>query len=165
MRSFLYNYIDSPLGKIEIRFDEAGIYAIKFISENEATKTASEMIFPCVVEAAKQIQEYFTGARKDFDLKLQFRGTDFQNSVWKELATIPYGKTLTYLQMARRLGDEKCIRAAASANGRNPFAIVIPCHRVIGSNGSLTGYAGELWRKQWLLEHEAKICGTLHTLF
>ncbi len=85
--------------------------------------------------------------------------------MWNELTKINFGKTVSYLQMAKQLGDVKCIRAAASANGKNPFAIVVPCHRVIGTNGNLTGYAGELWRKQWLLEHEAKVEGVYQKLF
>jgi methylated-DNA-[protein]-cysteine S-methyltransferase len=165
LRLFNYNYFESPLGKIEVRSDSEGVYAIKFVSENDLLKPNSENVTPHVEEAIKQIKEYFNGERKIFDIKLRFRGTDFQNSVWNQLQQIPFGKTYTYLKMARLLGDEKCIRAAASANGKNPFAIVIPCHRVIGTNGSLTGYAGELWRKQWLLEHEARVCGTLQTLF
>ena len=86
--------------------------------------------------------------------ELHFSATEFQQKVWSQLQTIPFGKTISYIQLAKDLGDEKCIRAAASANGKNPFAIVVPCHRVIGKDGSLTGYAGGLWRKQWLLEHE-----------
>lgn len=165
MRAFSYNYFESPLGKIEIRWDEEGIYAFHFMNEGAALKPESEKTPVFVTESLQQLGNYFNGNLKQFDLRLQFRGTDFQNKVWQELANIPFGKTLSYLQLARKLGDEKCIRAAASANGRNPFAIVIPCHRVIGSNGNLTGYAGELWRKQWLLEHEARICGTFQQLF
>jgi methylated-DNA-[protein]-cysteine S-methyltransferase len=103
----------------------------------------------------KQFEEYFNGTRKTFDIPLSPEGTEFQKKVWTELLNIPYGETTTYQQMANKLGDPKVIRAAASANGKNPISIVIPCHRVIGSDGSLTGYAGGLHRKKWLLEHES----------
>ena len=102
-----------------------------------------------------QLNEYFEGKRTQFDLQLNPEGTDFQKKVWNLLQTIPYGKTMSYLQLSQQLGDVKAIRAVANANGRNPIWIIIPCHRVIGSNGSLTGYAGGLQRKQWLLDHES----------
>ena len=105
-------------------------------------------------ETVNQLQEYFDGKRTDFTFKLNLKGTDFQQKVWRELSKIPFGKTISYLDLAKKLGDPKVIRAAASANGKNPIWIVIPCHRVIGTDGSLTGYAGGLWRKKWLLEHE-----------
>ena len=101
-----------------------------------------------------QLQEYFEGKRTDFDLKLNPKGTEFQQKVWKSLLDIPYGKTVSYMDQTKKLGDVKAIRAVASANGKNPLWIVVPCHRVIGTNGSLTGYAGGLSRKKWLLEHE-----------
>ena len=104
--------------------------------------------------AVKQLQEYFNSQRTDFTFKLNPKGTDFQQKVWNALLDIPFGKTRTYLEQSKFLGDPKAIRAVASANGKNPLWIVVPCHRVIGSDGSLTGYAGGLWRKKWLLEHE-----------
>jgi methylated-DNA-[protein]-cysteine S-methyltransferase len=103
-----------------------------------------------------QLDEYFVGKRKTFDIPIQQEGTDFQQRVWKELQNIRFGKTISYLQLAQRLGDVKSIRAAASANGRNKLNIIVPCHRVIGSNGSLTGYGGGLPRKKWLLDHESR---------
>ena len=106
-------------------------------------------------ECTQQLNEYFHGKRIEFSLPLAPKGTDFQKIVWSELQRIPIGKTVTYMDMAKRLGDPKVIRAAGTANGKNPIAIIIPCHRVIGSDGSLTGYAGGLKRKQWLLEHES----------
>lgn len=101
-----------------------------------------------------QLLEYFAGSRTKFELSLDFQGSDFQVSVWEELLHIPFGQTLSYLALAKRMGNQKAIRAVAAANGKNTLNIVVPCHRVIGSNGSLTGYGGELWRKQWLLEFE-----------
>lgn len=105
-------------------------------------------------EAVTQLNDYFLGKRKDFTFKLNPKGTEFQQKVWQELLQIPYGKTMSYMDLSKKLGDVKAIRAVASANGKNPIWIVVPCHRVIGSDGSLTGYAGGLWRKKWLLEHE-----------
>ncbi|SKB34315.1 methylated-DNA-[protein]-cysteine S-methyltransferase [Salegentibacter salinarum] len=104
--------------------------------------------------AAEQLDDYFKGNLEEFNLKLNPKGTHFQQKIWKALSEIPFGKTCSYLELSRKLGDEKAIRAVASANGKNPLWVVIPCHRVIGSNGSLTGYAGGLHRKQWLLNHE-----------
>jgi methylated-DNA-[protein]-cysteine S-methyltransferase len=105
-------------------------------------------------EAAIQLQEYFEGKRTHFTFLLHPSGTEFQKKVWQELLNIPFGKTCSYLELSKKLGDVKAIRAVAAANGKNPLWIVVPCHRVIGSDGSLTGYAGGLWRKKWLLEHE-----------
>src|SRR5690606_31148847 len=104
--------------------------------------------------AALQLGEYFSGSRTRFSFKIAPEGTDFQKKVWQQLQQIPFGQTISYLELSRTLGDVKAIRAVASANGKNPLWIVIPCHRVIGTDGSLTGYAGGLWRKKWLLEHE-----------
>ncbi|MBG6063585.1 methylated-DNA-[protein]-cysteine S-methyltransferase [Flavobacterium sp. CG_9.1] len=102
----------------------------------------------------QQLQEYFDSKRTDFTFLLNPKRTEFQQKVWKSLVNIPFGKTITYLEQSKGLGDVKAIRAVASANGKNPLWIVVPCHRVIGSDGSLTGYAGGIWRKKWLLEHE-----------
>jgi len=143
-------FIQSPLGITKIEGDENGIAVISVLSEGAATKKT-----PAVLkEAVNQLQEYFEGKRTEFTFKLNPKGTDFQQKVWQELLNIPFGKTTSYLDLSKKLGDVKAIRAVASANGKNPLWIVVPCHRVIGSDGSLTGYAGGLWRKQWLLEHE-----------
>jgi methylated-DNA-[protein]-cysteine S-methyltransferase len=161
---FYYNYFLSPLGEIEIRYTADKIFAFEFI-EQDAQKKIQSPQNEISKEAVRQLQMYFDGSLKQFNLALQLEGTVFQQKVWLELLKIEYGKTISYLQLAKQLGDEKCIRAAASANGKNPFGIIIPCHRVIGSNGSLTGYAGGIHRKQWLLEHEAKISGSHYKLF
>lgn len=108
----------------------------------------------CLQDCVTQLQEYFAGTRTRFNLKLNPQGTEFQKKVWQELLNIPFSKTRTYLEQTKAIGDVKAIRAVASANAKNPIWIVIPCHRVIGSDGSLTGYAGGLWRKKWLLNHE-----------
>ena len=143
-------FINSPLGITKIVGDENGISEISVLSEG----SISVKIPTFLQNAVSQLQEYFDGNRTDFTFQLQPKGTDFQQRVWQELLTIPYGKTMSYLDLSKKLGDVKAIRAVASANGKNPLWIVVPCHRVIGTNGSLTGYAGGLWRKKWLLEHE-----------
>ena len=144
----------TPIGLLEIKGSADGLSAVLFI-ETSATPT---QIIPKVLEdAVTQLQEYFAKKRSVFSLHLNPSGTDFQRRVWKELGTIPFGKTTSYLSMAQQLGDAKVIRAAASANGKNPIPIIIPCHRVIGSDGSLTGYAGGLHRKKWLLAHESPV--------
>jgi methylated-DNA-[protein]-cysteine S-methyltransferase len=143
-------YIQTLLGIAKIVGDENGISEISVLDEG----TVSTIIPTVLQEAVNQLNDYFEGKRNDFDLKLNPKGTDFQQKVWKGLLGIPYGKTRTYLEQSKILGDVKAIRAVASANGKNPLWIVVPCHRVIGTDGSLTGYAGGLWRKKWLLEHE-----------
>jgi methylated-DNA-[protein]-cysteine S-methyltransferase len=148
-------YINSPLGITKIIGDENGISLISVsdVGTNEVSQTIPEVL----QEAVSQLSEYFEGKRTNFDLKLNPKGTEFQQKVWKALQEIPYGKTVSYMDQTKKLGDIKAIRAVASANGKNPLWIVIPCHRVIGTNGSLTGYAGEIWRKKWLLEHESPV--------
>lgn len=143
-------FIQSPLGITKIKGDENGISEISILSEGSVSKKIPKQL----QEGVSQLQEYFEGKRIRFDFKINPQGTDFQQKVWQELLNIPYGKTMSYLDLSKKLGDAKAIRAVASANGKNPLWIVIPCHRVIGTNGSLTGYAGGLWRKKWLLEHE-----------
>lgn len=143
-------FINSPLGITKIVGDENGIAEISVLSEGEISLEISKELMECV----SQLQDYFDGKRTNFTFKLNPKGTEFQQKVWKGLLEIPFGKTMSYLELSKKLGDVKAIRAVASANGKNPLWIVIPCHRVIGTDGSLTGYAGGLWRKKWLLEHE-----------
>ena len=144
-------FINTPLGFTEIQGDENGISKIHVMNEDVeiSTKIPEEL-----KEAVLQLQDYFDGKRTTFTFPLNPSGTDFQKKVWEELLNIPFGKTRSYLDLSKKLGDVKAIRAVASANGKNPLWIVVPCHRVIGTDGSLTGYAGGLWRKKWLLEHE-----------
>jgi methylated-DNA-[protein]-cysteine S-methyltransferase len=143
-------YIKTPLGITQITGDENGIAVISVSDEGEVSAN-----IPFVLqEAVTQLNDYFEGKRTSFDFKLNPKGTEFQQKVWKGLLEIPFGKTMSYLDLSKKLGDVKAIRAVASANGKNPLWIVVPCHRVIGTDGSLTGYAGGLWRKKWLLEHE-----------
>ncbi len=147
-------YINTPVGTLEIEGDDQGIAAITYLNKEVDLTTE---IPSSLQEVIQQLQEYFEKRRTTFSLKLNPKGTDFQRKVWQQLQTIPFGKTASYLDMAKNLGDPKVIRAAASANGKNPISIIIPCHRVIGSDGSLTGYAGGLHRKKWLLEHESPV--------
>jgi methylated-DNA-[protein]-cysteine S-methyltransferase len=144
-------YITTPLGTARITGDANGISEISILTEGNL----SEKIPATLKEPAQQLQEYFDGNRTQFDFKINPQGTDFQQKVWQELLQIPFGKTVSYMDITKKLGDVKAIRAVASANGKNPLWIVVPCHRVIGTDGSLTGYAGGLWRKKWLLEHES----------
>ncbi|WP_136468166.1 methylated-DNA--[protein]-cysteine S-methyltransferase [Flagellimonas onchidii] len=152
-------YLQTSIGLAKFEGDEKGLASIKVLDGNKPNGITPEVL----VEAVSQFQEYFEGKRQYFDLKLNPSGTDFQKNVWKLLQEIPYGKTVSYLELSKKLGDPKAIRAVASANGKNPLWIVVPCHRVIGSNGDLVGYAGGLHRKKWLLEHESPVKQT--TLF
>ena len=145
-------FMQSPIGVIEIVGNSEGVSSILF--KDDDSLAISESIPKELNDVVTQLQEYFEGKRSTFNVKISPKGTDFQKRVWNELLNIPFGKTLNYQQIANKLGDPKVIRAAASANGKNPISIIIPCHRVIGSDGSLTGYAGGLHRKKWLLEHE-----------
>lgn len=149
--------IESPLGAIGITVSDIGISAIIF----DAAIDPSDATSPLLEKAITQLQEYFAAKRTAFDLPLDPQGTDFQKRVWKELLNIPFGETVSYLEIAKRLGDAKAIRAVGLANGKNPISIVVPCHRVIGSSGKLVGYGGGLWRKEWLLHHEETTAGTM----
>ena len=143
-------FIQTPLGIAKIEGDENGISIISVTQEGDLSSEIPKNLKNSVT----QLNEYFEGKREEFTFKLNPKGTEFQQKVWQELLNIPFGKTMSYLDLSKKLGDVKAIRAVASANGKNPLWIVVPCHRVIGTDGSLTGYAGGLWRKQWLLEHE-----------
>ena len=144
-------YVQTPIGIAELIGDKNGLASITVLESKKPKGT-----IPTVLkDAVEQLQEYFEGNRTVFDLRLNPSGTDFQKKVWEALLQIPFGKTISYLELSKQLGDAKAIRAVASANGKNPLWIVVPCHRVIGTNGDLTGYAGGLHRKKWLLEHES----------
>ncbi len=143
--------INSPLGFVLIEGNEDGISIISVTSEETILSDTIPVLF---VDVVTQLNEYFEGNRSEFQFKMNPNGTNFQKKVWEELLKIPFGKTASYQEVTNNLGDPKAIRAVANANGKNPLWIVVPCHRVIGSDGSLTGYAGGLWRKKWLLDHE-----------
>ncbi|MCH8330106.1 MAG: methylated-DNA--[protein]-cysteine S-methyltransferase, partial [Bacteroidetes bacterium] len=144
-------YYESPFGLIEISITEAGLRSVSFVKEK--TKVVSSL--PLLQETYKQLDEFFEGKRTKFDLRLDLSGSAFQQKVWKELQNIPYGRTVSYAKLAQRLGDPKLSRAVGAANGRNRIAIIVPCHRVVGSDGTLTGYAGGLPVKKRLLEFES----------
>jgi methylated-DNA-[protein]-cysteine S-methyltransferase len=149
-------YFSSELGLIEIRGSERGITVVEFVEESGdgVGETKEPGIPACLRDCVEQLAEYFEGKRREFSLKLNPRGTDFQERVWGELQKIPYGQTVSYGDIARAVGNPAAVRAVGGANGRNHIVIIIPCHRVIGSDGSLTGFGAGLWRKEWLLNHE-----------
>ncbi len=149
-------HIQTPLGIARVVSDDVGILEISVLDE-KFDFVNSENVPAVLTDCIIQLEEYFEGKRTEFNLTLAPKGTDFQQRVWSELNKIPHGKTHSYLELSKKLGDVKAIRAVASANGKNPLWIVTPCHRVIGSDGSLTGYAGGLWRKKWLLAHESPV--------
>lgn len=145
-------YMDTPIGIIEFTGDDKYLLSVMFVEEREQ----SEKLNPILEETIKQFTLYFDGKLKYFNLPIQFNGTEFQNRVWKELCNIPYGETISYKEQAIRIDNPKGCRAVGGANGKNILSIIAPCHRVIGTNKTLTGYAGGLDKKQWLLEHEKK---------
>jgi methylated-DNA-[protein]-cysteine S-methyltransferase len=147
-------YYQSPLGTMQLEASESVLVSAKFLSDEISEKQNQSGGSEIIVKTIFQLTEYFAGNLKKFDLPLLFSGTDFQEQVWSEVLKIPYGETVTYGQLADRLGSRELVRAVGNANGNNPLGIIVPCHRVIGSQGELIGYAGGLWRKQWLLEHE-----------
>lgn len=153
-------YCKTPVGFARITEEDNFISAISILDGEFETIPIDS---PVLKETIKQLDEYFAGERKVFDLPIKQYGTDFQQLVWDQLLKIEYGTTISYLQQSKLMNNPLGIRAIAAANGKNHLWVVVPCHRVIGSNGSLTGYAGGLWRKQWLLAHEARIMGVGQT--
>lgn len=143
-------YYKSEIGLIEINGTEDGILSLDFVGES----MDNFEIPPCLKECVKQLDEYFKENREEFSVNLLLQGTDFQKKVWRELIKIPFGETTSYMDIAVSIGNKKAARAVGNAAKRNKIAIIIPCHRVIGSDGSLGGYAGGIWRKKWLLKHE-----------
>ncbi|MEP6947835.1 MAG: methylated-DNA--[protein]-cysteine S-methyltransferase [Ginsengibacter sp.] len=159
----------SPLGIIKIKISGGCVNELIYVND-ESEISSGTIQLPAedktiLQKCIAQFDEYFSGRRKVFDFPIKQEGTEFQQKVWNELIKIPFGKTISYLQLAQRLGDVKSIRAAASANGRNKLNIIVPCHRVIGSDGSLIGYGGGLPRKKWLLDHENKYANGVSLLF
>ncbi len=164
-------YINSPVGILEIKTTGDTLNALLFINSWKGPKLLEDEIHydtalpTYTTHCIQQLKEYFNGSRKKFDLNLSQEGTTFQLKVWNELLNIDYGKTISYLQLSKRIGDVKAIRAVGTTNGKNNISIIVPCHRVIGSNGTLVGYGGDLWRKKWLLEHENKWGNGVQQLF
>lgn len=164
MDKIFTTYYQSPVGLLKITGTGTLITGVTFQDDPPATDADTDLP-AMVINCVEQLIQYFNGDRKVFELPMAQPGTGFQQGVWTHLAAIPFGKTISYIQLAIRQGDPKATRAVASANGRNNIAIIIPCHRVIGANRSLTGYAGGIWRKKWLLDHEAKITYGVMSLF
>jgi methylated-DNA-[protein]-cysteine S-methyltransferase len=156
--SFCTAYLETPIGLLMITADQAAILEILFRDDLKQTRRSSDhKQAPRHLNAClKQLEEYFRGKRRQFDLLFDPQGTPFQKKVWNKLLHVPYGKTCSYQDLAVAVGKPKASRAIGGANHRNPIPIIVPCHRVIGANGALTGYGGGLWRKQWLLQHEQK---------
>ncbi len=147
-------FIKTPLGIAKLEGAISGLTSVTVLNTDEPI---TQVIPEVLEDAVYQLNEYFEGKRTSFDLELDLQGTEFQQRVWQGLLEIPFGKTMSYLELSKSLGDVKAIRAVAAANGKNPLWIIVPCHRVVGSDGSLTGYAGGLSRKKWLLEHESPV--------
>lgn len=147
--------IPTPIGSLCIREEDEAICAIDFTKGDLCPPGT-----PLLAEAARQLTAYFDGTLTAFDLPIRLEGTSFRMKCWRALQTIPYGETISYGEQAKRIGNPKAVRAVGGANHHNPVSIVVPCHRVIGADGSLTGYGGGMDKKQWLLEHEKRILGT-----
>jgi methylated-DNA-[protein]-cysteine S-methyltransferase len=158
-------YYQSPVGLLKISGSDTYISEVTFHDTSQKAEGNKKHIPAMVINCVEQLIQYFNGERRVFELPLNQSGTTFQQGVWNELVLIPFAKTISYLDLAKKTGDPKATRAVANANGRNNIAIIVPCHRVIGSSGELTGYAGGLWRKKWLLEHEARVAYGVQTLF
>lgn len=158
-------YYHSPVGLLKISGTDNYISEVTFYDKAQRPAGRKKAMPPMLIVCVEQLIQYFQGERRIFELPIHQQGTIFQQSVWNELMAIPFGKTISYLELARKTGDTKAVRAVANANGKNNVAIIVPCHRVIGSTRELVGYAGGLWRKKWLLEHEAKVAYGVQTLF
>lgn len=165
MQELYYSYYDSPIGLLKIAGTDFLITEISFIDNKEEIVHGEPGISDVIHYCTEQLIEYFSGRRKNFDIPIHQNGTEFQQRVWTELLAVPFGKTASYLDLAKKLGDAKAVRAAAAANGKNQIAIIVPCHRIIGSDKSLTGYAWGMQRKKWLLQHEFRQLNGIQTLF
>ncbi|MBO9565045.1 MAG: methylated-DNA--[protein]-cysteine S-methyltransferase [Niastella sp.] len=167
MSTTFTTYYHSPVGLLRISGTDQYVSEVHFMKSEEVATAppASADLPPLAIQATEQLIQYFHGDRRVFELPLYQKGTEFQEKVWNELMNIPFGKTISYIEFSRRLGDPKAIRAASSANGKNNLAIIVPCHRVIGAKGELVGYGGGLPRKKWLLNHENKVAHGVQTLF
>lgn len=156
-----YTFVETPIGEILVAGDADAVHEIHFAPaepHDDWTRDDAALKY-----ASVQLRSYFAGKRREFDFPLAPHGTEFQLAVWTALRQIPYGETTTYGEVARTIGRPDAVRAVGAANGANPIPIVVPCHRVIGSNGTLTGFGGGLPAKRWLLDHEARVAG--HKLF
>jgi methylated-DNA-[protein]-cysteine S-methyltransferase len=165
MSELHFTYYESPIGLLKIGGTDQFIGELSFVDESDQMEHGEPGITEVMHQCTEELIEYFHGSRKNFTIPVHQDGTDFQKRVWNELLGIPFGRTISYMDLAKKLGDPKVIRAAASTNGKNKIAIIVPCHRVIGSDRSLTGYSGGMWRKKWLLQQEFKVAHGVQTLF
>jgi len=156
MSNFIILDYPSPLGIMEITGTEEAIYDISFTDKKTQTHPFQENIPTVLKTCYDELDDYFKGERRTFSVPYVYEGTEFQEAVWHALTTVPYGETASYLDIARAVNREKAVRAVGGTNGKNKLSIIVPCHRIIGANGKLTGYASGLWRKKWLLAHEQK---------
>ena len=151
MEDFLAKYF-SPIGWITLSGNDEGLISLKF---EDTMPDDKPLLTPMADECIRQLDEYFKGKRKSFDFRYQLQGTGFQKKVWDEILKISYGHTSSYLAIAKAVGDKMSVRAVGNANAKNPLALVVPCHRIIGNHGDLVGYGGGIWRKRWLLDFES----------
>ncbi|HEY6977874.1 MAG TPA: methylated-DNA--[protein]-cysteine S-methyltransferase [Chitinophagaceae bacterium] len=165
MQNLYYTYYQSPVGLLKIGGTDNYIAELGFVDNKEQVTHGEPGISEVMHQCTEELIEFFNGKRRSFDIPVYQEGSAFQQRVWGELLNIPFGKTISYLDLAKHLGDVKVVRAAASTSGKNKIAIIIPCHRVIGSDKSLVGYGGGLWRKKWLLQHEFRVLHGVQTLF
>lgn len=165
MAEIFTTYYHSPVGLLKISGTQDYISEVSFHDTTQKNEKGKKEMPPMLIQCIEQLIQYFNGERRIFDLPVNQTGSAFQLETWSLLMTIPFGKTISYIQLAIKTGDPKATRAVANANGKNNVAIIVPCHRVIGANRELVGYGGGLWRKKWLLEHEMKVAYGVQTLF
>ncbi len=165
MPELYYTYYQSPIGLIKIGGTDSYICELGFIDNTDQVIHGEPGISEVIHQCTEELIEFFNGRRRVFNIPVHQEGTVFQQKVWGELLQIPYAKTISYLDLAKTTGDAKAVRAVANTSGKNKIAIIIPCHRVIGSDKTLTGYGGGLWRKKWLLQHEFRVAHGVQTLF
>jgi methylated-DNA-[protein]-cysteine S-methyltransferase len=166
METIVSHIYHSPIGKLNITADDGCITELGFIEDESFPTYIEDATLPDIIhQCVDELIEYFAGTRREFTVPINQEGTEFQQKVWKELFELPFGKTLSYADIAKKLGDPKVIRAAAAANGKNKIAIIVPCHRIIGTDKSLVGYAWGKGRKKWLLQHEFRLALGVQTLF
>ena len=165
MTELYYTYYESPTGLIRIGGTETYISELIFIDNKSQIKHGKPGISDVLHHCTEQLIEYFQGKRRDFNIPIHQEGTEFQSEVWSKLLEVPFGKTWSYAELSRIIGDPKAVRAVAGANSKNKISIIVPCHRIIGTDKSLTGYSGGLMRKKWLLQHEFRIKHGIQTLF
>jgi len=160
-----YTYYESPLGLIKIGGTDSYITELSFLDNSNQLEYGIPGVSDLLHQCTEQLIEYFQGRRKVFEIPVHQEGTEFQKNVWNELLQIPFGKTMSYLDLSKQIGDPKAVRAVANSNGKNKIMLLVPCHRVIGTDRTLVGYAGGMQRKKWLLQHEFRIKNGIQTLF